>query len=76
MATVDLQLHMHPQGFWVYRPVKSAILKNKTHACAVCFCLGFPRSFASDTSPNRIDREPGGRKGRFDCIYIYFYSFI
>ena len=38
-------------------PVKSAIFKNKTNACAFCFCLGFPRPFVSDTSPKRIHRE-------------------
>ena len=38
-------------------PVKSAIFKNKTNACAFCFCPGFPRLFVSDTSPKRIHRE-------------------
>ena len=38
-------------------PVKFGILKNKTNACAFCFCLGFPRPFISDTSPKQIHRE-------------------
>ena len=40
-----------------YKHPLSLPFENKTNACAVCFCLGFLRPFASDTSPKRIDRE-------------------
>ena len=36
--------------------------QKSTHACAFCFCLGISRSFASDTSPKRIDREGLGKR--------------
>ena len=67
----------------LYRPVKSAMLKNKTNACAVCFCLGFLRLFASDTSPKQIDRKglgenrAGTRQPRryLDEMYNHFKSY-
>ena len=36
--------------------------QKATHACAFCFCLGVSCSFASDTSPNWIDRERPGKR--------------
>ena len=33
------------------------------HACAFCFCLGFPRQFAPDTSPKRVSDFIGYREG-------------
>ena len=78
MASVDLHYTCIHKGFetiicrcFQHLPVKSAIFKNKTNACAFCFCLGFPQPFVSDTSPKRIHREgleesrTGTRQGRF-----------
>ena len=42
--------------------LKSLEFQKATHACAFCFCLGVSRSFASDTSPKRIDREGLGKR--------------
>ena len=41
--------------------LKSLEFQKATHTCAFCFCLGVSRSFASDTSPNWIDRQGLGK---------------
>ena len=42
--------------------MKSLEFQKATHAYAFCFCLGVSCSFASDTSPNWIDRERPGKR--------------